>query len=183
MLIKGTKSSIIFPICKTIQKNSVCEIVEFPSDLSVEDAVYIENCLKKIDKNLNGIGVFAFEFFKTPTGILINEAAPRVHNSYHFSVEGFDFSQFDYITEILKDEDLPAVNIKHDYLAMVNILGQSNTKEYRLKLPSLPKTVGHKVHMYGKSESRKGRKMGHLTIFGNENNFQQAQIINNGYNI
>lgn len=183
MLVKGSSNSVILPLCRTIQKNEVCELVTFPSELNTEEEAFINEAVQRMDDNLEGVGVFAFEFFKTPTGILINEAAPRVHNSYHFSIEGFSISQFDYIIDIINEKEIVAPRINYQYLSMVNLLGQSIGPEYKLTHPIIPNSFDFKTHMYGKLESRLGRKLGHLTFFGNEKNFEQAIILNNGYRI
>ena len=95
--------------------------------------------------------------------ILVNEIAPRPHNSGHYSIEACDFSQFDtHILGIL-GQPLPEVPL-HAPAVMLNILGQHMEKaaQYVAEHPS-----AH-LHLYGKMEAKHNRKMGHVTVFSEE---------------
>lgn len=184
MLVKGAKNYIILPPCKTIQKDSVCELVSYPSNYCHEILVQINESMEKIANSLDGIGVFAFEFFLTKNGeIIVNEAAPRVHNSYHFSIEAFDRSQFDLVRDIVMGIDLNDVKEVYPYATMVNLLGTSNSSDYFLTFPYFNDDTQFKIHLYGKKEMRNGRKMGHVTLYGDHDNFLIAQKINEEYRL
>lgn len=104
------------------------------------------------------VGVLAFELFELPEEqkLIINELAPRVHNSAHYSLDGLEYSQFDLHIQCAQGP-LPSQNaLIRPGFAMANILG----KAQKLALPS--EVSGSKVHWYGKEESRVARKMGHI---------------------
>ena len=98
--------------------------------------------------------------FATDDAIIVNEIAPRPHNSGHYSIEACDFSQFDtHILGVL-GAPLPAVHL-HAPAVMLNVLGQHMEKAqaYVRANPS-----AH-LHLYGKREAKHNRKMGHVTLF------------------
>lgn len=119
---------------------------------------------------LQSPGLFAVELFQTANGeILINETAPRVHNSGHHTMEAAYCSQFDMVWRILLD--LPAGDTRlHHASAMVNLVGapdQSGPVVYD-GLDNLLAHPGAYVHLYGKAETRPGRKMGHFTLLATD---------------
>ena len=98
--------------------------------------------------------------FATADDIIVNEIAPRPHNSGHYSIEACDFSQFDtHILGVL-GAPLPAINL-HAPAVMLNVLGQhvEAAETYVTENPS-----AH-LHLYGKLEAKHNRKMGHVTLF------------------
>lgn len=106
---------------------------------------------------LNYIGVIGVEFFQTENGLLINEFAPRVHNSGHWTREACTTSQFEQHMRAVTGHALGSVQRHHD-CEMINLLGDEGLQiEHYLKQPAA------QVTLYGKSEARKGRKMGHIT--------------------
>lgn len=105
------------------------------------------------------VGLFAFEIFDTKGGLFINEVAPRVHNSAHYSIEGLSLNQFTAHLMAVLDFDLPKISKTHGSgFAMLNLLGGSD-RHPRIELAA--ESVS--LHWYGKQENRQGRKMGHLT--------------------
>ena len=184
MLVKGQQNSIILPICKTYQENEVCQLVSYPSDINGFGEKVIESAISKIDNDINAAGVYAFEFFETTTGeFFINEAAPRVHNSYHLSIEGFSRSQFDLLIECALGLKISDIEIRYKYLSMVNILGQNAGEDYNLSFPDIAGEFDFKIHLYGKKQAKPGRKLGHLTLFGATQNLDYAKKINKEYRI
>ena len=121
-------------------------------------------------KNLKSAGIFAVELFvDMEDNVLVNETAPRVHNSGHHTIEANFSSQFDMLWRIILGYPLgntkPIINS-----AIVNIIGEEG---YRGKavyegLKEVLKIDSVFVHIYGKKETRAGRKMGHVTILNNE---------------
>ncbi len=159
----------LFPVVETIHKNNICHTVIAPA--SVDDAIRLkaENLGRKVIELLNGVGVFAVEMFVLSSGeILINEIAPRVHNSGHFTIEGSETSQFEQHMRAISGMPLKTSEMKYPHAVMVNILGE-RSGEVDLKgmedAHSLGDTV---VHIYGKTETRPERKMGHLTVTGSD---------------
>lgn len=161
-----------YPIVETIQLNNICHFVTAPAlvSKSVEDEMNI--IAKKIGEILDYVGVFAVEFFLGDSGeVLVNEIAPRVHNSGHFTIDACKTSQFEQhiraITAIpLGKTDLisPAAmaNLLADSHAPLNIYGRD-------RLLAMDNTY---LHIYGKDSCKPERKMGHITCL--DSNLQQA---------
>ncbi len=115
---------------------------------------------------LNGKGVFAVELFITPQGeILINEIAPRPHNSGHHTIEACITSQYEQLNRILLNLPLGNTDLIKPAV-MVNIIGPKNlTGDYKLEgLDMAMQIPGFYLHLYKKNETRPGRKMGHYTV-------------------
>ena len=125
---------------------------------------------KNVVKKLNSPGLFAVEMFSDAEGnVLVNEIAPRVHNSGHHSIEGSYSSQFDMLWRIMLGYPLGnTANIMPS--ALVNLVGSeghSGTAVY-VGLDQVLAMDNVFVHIYGKKETRPGRKMGHITILSRE---------------
>ncbi len=134
--------------------SAACVLEEFVNfDLEISVAV-------RIAEQLNLSGTLCVEMFATADDIIVNEIAPRPHNSGHYSIEACDFSQFDtHILGVL-GAPLPAIKL-HAPAVMLNVLGQhvEAAEKYVTENPS-----AH-LHMYGKIEAKHNRKMGHVTLF------------------
>jgi len=117
-------------------------------------------------KALNGKGVFAVEMFLTTTGqILINEIAPRPHNSGHHTIEAAVTSQYEQLNRILLNLPLGSTEFVRPAV-MVNIIGPPEVNG-NYKISGLDKAMnipGFYLHLYKKDQSRPGRKMGHFTV-------------------
>lgn len=121
-------------------------------------------------KNLKSPGIFAVELFiDIDDNVLVNETAPRVHNSGHHTIEAAFSSQFDMLWRVILEYPLgntkPIMNS-----AMVNLVGEQNYNgpaTYQ-NIEEVLQIENVFVHIYGKKETRPGRKMGHVTILSNE---------------
>ncbi len=114
----------------------------------------------------NSAGLFAVEFFLSENDeLLVNEIAPRPHNSAHHTIEGFYTSQYEQLLRVLLDKPLGATEMIAP-CAMVNIVGGANGEgKYRLKYEKeLMQLQGVFIHLYGKASSKPNRKLGHVTI-------------------
>jgi len=121
-------------------------------------------------KKLNSPGLFAVEMFTDINGnVLVNEIAPRVHNSGHHTIEGNFSSQFDMLWRIMLDYPL-GNTAKISSTALVNLLGDAgyNGAAHYVGLNEILSMDNVFVHLYGKKETKPGRKMGHITILSNE---------------
>src|SRR5690606_15148556 len=110
-------------------------------------------------------GIYAVEMFLTPQNeIWVNETAPRAHNSGHFTIEACASSQFDQLLRTYMDWPLGDVRMQGE-AAMVNLIGEGGNGTPRMlgtaEILGLPGTF---IHLYGKSQTRTGRKMGHITV-------------------
>lgn len=119
-------------------------------------------------KNLKSAGIFAVEMFiDLNDDVWVNETAPRVHNSGHHSIEGNYSSQFDMLWRIILD--LPLGNPKKIMdTALVNLIGQEESDLENKSIKEILSIDNVFVHLYGKKESRPGRKMGHVTVLSND---------------
>lgn len=119
---------------------------------------------------LNGIGLFAVELFVTQSGeCLINEIAPRPHNSGHHTIEANYTSQYEQLMRVMLNLPLGNTDLVSPAV-MTNIVGTEGvTGEYKLAgLEELSKTKGAYLHWYNKSVTKPGRKMGHFTVLDND---------------
>lgn len=138
--------------------------------------VSIEQQAKKIALQcadaFNSAGLFAIEFFLTENDeLLVNEIAPRPHNSAHHTIEGFYISQYEQLLRVLLDKPLGSTEMIAP-CAMVNIVGAENGEgNYRLKYEKeLMQLQGVFIHLYGKKTSKPNRKLGHVTIVHSDRN-------------
>ncbi|HCH69525.1 MAG TPA: 5-(carboxyamino)imidazole ribonucleotide synthase [Colwellia sp.] len=116
----------------------------------------------KIANALNYVGVLAIEFFQVGDSLLVNEIAPRVHNSGHWTQQGADTCQFENHMRAVCQLPLGSTALVRP-TAMINILGTDNIPKSILSIPSVT------IHWYGKSK-RVGRKMGHINVSGGDRN-------------
>ncbi len=168
-----------FVVVETQQEQQVCRRVIAPADISLQTEKVIKDIACTILDNLQVVGVFAIELFLTNSGeVLVNEIAPRTHNSGHFSIDACFTSQFEQHLRVVSDLPLGNVAMKIPCAIMVNLLGyetrKSNYTDRRSKLAKIP---GAHVHWYGKSESRPGRKLGHITVLFDKLNRDEAMTI------
>ena len=154
-----------FPPSENIHSNHILDVSIVPARI---DESVIENARSlaaDIALQLDVVGLISVEMFVTKENeILVNELAPRPHNSGHYTMDGCDTSQFEQLVRVLAG--MPIVEPKlHSPTVMVNLLGEvwedtdgNPDWERALELP------GVSLHLYGKSEARKGRKMGHINV-------------------
>jgi len=112
----------------------------------------------KIAEALGHIGVLTVEFFASRDGPLVNEIAPRVHNSGHWTIEGAVTSQFEQHIRAICDLPPGPTDLVGSGAVMDNLIGDEVNR-----WPELVAEPGLHVHIYGKGEARRGRKMGHVT--------------------
>ncbi len=141
-----------------------------PADIQPKTLWKIEAISVAVVRNFNSPGLFAVELFVNEQDeVLINETAPRVHNSGHHTIEAHFSSQFDMLWRIILG--YPLGNTKAILSSvMVNIIG-SEGYSGEVKYEGLNEVLqidNAFVHLYGKAETRPGRKMGHITILSNE---------------
>jgi 5-(carboxyamino)imidazole ribonucleotide synthase len=141
-----------------------------PASISDELLKKANSIATDVVNKLNGYGLFAIEMFITKNNeILINEMAPRPHNSGHHTIEANYTSQYEQLIRILLKKPLGDTNIIQPS-AMVNIVGANNfSGNYKLQFEKeLLQMQGVYIHMYGKKESRPARKLGHITIMATD---------------
>jgi 5-(carboxyamino)imidazole ribonucleotide synthase len=152
-----------------------------PADLTATQIERAQGIAMDVMNALQSPGIFAVEMFLDTDGsILVNETAPRAHNSGHQSIEGNYASQYEMQMRVLQNLPLGDTgNIKPSL--MLNLIGEtghSGPVKYK-GLDEVLKMKGVYVHLYGKHETKPGRKMGHVTILGEDKNdlLEKAQFI------
>lgn len=157
-----------FEVVETIHKNNICHVVKSPAPVSEEIKIKAKDLAKKVLESLRGVGVFAIEMFLTESGeVLVNEIAPRVHNSGHHTIEAYSTSQFEQHIRAITGMPIAKTAPHKNFAVMVNILGERDgVAEYKIDKKDEPLKDGVNVHIYGKMETRKERKMGHITALG-----------------
>ncbi|KAI7897764.1 phosphoribosylaminoimidazole carboxylase [Cokeromyces recurvatus] len=158
-----------YPVVETIHKNSICHLVIAPAQIDGRIAKRAQTIAERAIQTFPGAGIFGVEMFVMADGhILLNEIAPRPHNSGHYTIEACETSQFENHMRAILDMPLGSTAMKVPASIMVNILGTSTDMEtcYRPCQAALLSDIGATVHLYGKKECRPGRKMGHITLVG-----------------
>ncbi|MFB2938785.1 5-(carboxyamino)imidazole ribonucleotide synthase [Aerosakkonemataceae cyanobacterium BLCC-F154] len=160
---------VTYPVVETQQEDQVCRRVLVPADIDPGVQLQVESIAHTLLESLQAIGLFGIELFLTTNGkILVNEIAPRTHNSGHFTIDASYTSQFEMHLRSVSGLPLGNPALKCDAAVMVNLLGyehsHSDYQEKRQKIAQIPN-----CHLlwYGKTESRPGRKLGHVTILLN----------------
>ena len=147
-------------------RSNQVEYIISPARISQEIKEKAENIALRVSKLFGNVGLLAVEMFLTSDGdILVNEVAPRPHNSYHFSIEGSETSQFEQLIRSILDLPVGKTNIINNSV-MVNLVGEDNTKG-PVVYKNMDQIIGIKgvnSHIYGKKETRPNRKMGHITV-------------------
>ena len=159
----------VYPCCETIQQGHICKTVIAPAP--IDKLIADEACRLALQavETIDGIGLYAFEFFLTDDGRLyLNESAPRPHNSGHYTIEACITSQFENHVRAVAGLPLGPTDMRVPVAVMENILGFRNGPAIAEVPEALWKTKEAHLHVYGKQSSRIGRKMGHLTVLGDE---------------
>ena len=151
-------NTTIFPIGKNIHENHILKHTFSPTNLSKNQINQLIDYSEKIVTELDHIGVLAVEFFITKDQILVNEIAPRVHNSGHLTINAFNISQFENHVRAVCDLGLKKVE-KISNAEMFNVLGK-DIETYRSKTFNKDEFF----YDYGKKSIKDKRKMGHLTV-------------------
>ncbi|OAL38543.1 phosphoribosylaminoimidazole carboxylase, ATPase subunit [Fonsecaea nubica] len=165
--------TLAYPTVETVHEDSICKLVYVPPrDVSQEVARAAQDLARRAVSTFRGTGVFGVELFLLPDdSLLVNEIAPRPHNSGHYTIEACHMSQFEaQIRAILPDlaSKIPAgaTDLTVNAAIMLNILGGPQPDSHTLVAKAALDVPGAKIHLYGKGEGRPGRKMGHITITG-----------------
>lgn len=161
-----------YPVVEMLfdERTNICDIVMAPAKISKEiEEKSIEVSIKAIEA-LEGVGIFAVELFLTKQGqVLVNEIAPRPHNSGHYTVEACATSQFEQIIRAVTNLPLGSTKLISPAV-MINLLGEEGYEgepfidgiHEALEIPELS------FHFYGKTFTKPFRKMGHVTVLDDD---------------
>ncbi|MCS3696682.1 5-(carboxyamino)imidazole ribonucleotide synthase [Salinibacter ruber] len=161
-------NQVVYPVAYTEQRDHRCHAVEVPADIDDAIADKARHIAQKSVDAVEGVGLIAVELFEMPDGrVLVNELAPRPHNTGHYSIEGAATSQFENHVRAVLDWPLGDPSLRTPVAVMVNVLGRrEGTPPQTTGLPRALDTEGVTPHIYGKPDVRPGRKMGHVTALG-----------------
>ena len=147
-----------FDVTENEHRDHILKISRVPADLPEQTAREARQIAETIAQKFAYVGVLAVEMFELRDGgLLVNEIAPRVHNSGHWTLDGASVSQFEQHIRAVAGWPL-AKPLRHGRVEMINLIG-NEIEDYRTWL-TVPGAV---VHLYGKAATRPGRKMGHVT--------------------
>ena len=149
----------VYPLTENHHTNGILSVsVAAPANAKLQEQATM--VFKALSDKLNYVGVLAIEFFQVGNQLLVNEIAPRVHNSGHWTQQGADTCQFENHLRAICDLPLGSTALVRP-TAMVNIIGEDSVPNDVLAIPSAT------IHWYNKSK-RAGRKMGHINVSGED---------------
>jgi 5-(carboxyamino)imidazole ribonucleotide synthase len=166
VLARGANGDVVsYPPFRNLHRDGILAVTQWPAPgIDAGTAQRADSAARAIASALEYVGVLCIEFFVLRDGSLCaNEMAPRPHNSGHCTIDGANLSQFEYQVRTLAGLPLPPPRV-HSSAVMLNLLGDlwrdgaAPPWERVLALP------GVHLHLYGKTQPRAGRKMGHLTV-------------------
>jgi len=168
MVARGSDGMIhSYPVVETIHKDNILHFTLTPAPIESSIQENARNLARSVMKHLGGYGVFGIEMFLTKDNkILINEIAPRVHNSGHYTIDACHTSQFKQHLLAITGQPLQTPAMKVKAAVMVNILGDRIGRANPVGLSKVKKLPGITVHIYGKLQTKPQRKMGHITVVG-----------------
>ena len=168
MVARSVDGSVtLYPVVQTIHERNICVEVLAPAPISAAERQAAEKVALEVAQLLEGAGTFGIELFLTSDGtVLVNEIAPRVHNSGHYTMEANRTSQFEQHIRAITGLPLGDTSLVVPAAVMVNILGERDGPTEVGGLDSVLGTPQTTVHLYGKSPTKIDRKMGHITTTG-----------------
>jgi 5-(carboxyamino)imidazole ribonucleotide synthase len=153
----------VFPVSENIHTNHILDFSIVPARVAPPVLAAAEKLARLIAERIGLVGVMGVEFFVTKSGeVLVNELAPRTHNSGHYTLDACMTSQFEQQVRAICGLPLGAVTLLSP-VVMVNILGDT-WKNGEPSWDALLAQPNVRLHLYGKAEARPGRKMGHFTV-------------------
>jgi 5-(carboxyamino)imidazole ribonucleotide synthase len=176
--VRGTDGTATFPVTETIHREEIMRETVVPARTEPTVRERARETAAAVLELLDGRGVFGIELFETPAGeILVNEVAPRPHNSGHWTIEGATASQFEQHVRATLGWPLAPARARGP-TATANVLGDvDRPRPARLDGVETPLAAGARLHWYGKREARPLRKMGHLTVTGDGDGDDPAAVL------
>ena len=172
IVARGRDGQVVsLPVQRNLHRDGILAVTEvYEGNLPPALAQQAQTATESIANELNYVGVLCVEYFVLQDGrLIVNEMAPRPHNSGHYTVDACDASQFDLQVRTLAGLPLPPPR-QHSAAIMLNLLGDlwfdAAGAPRPLPWADVLALPGAHLHLYGKTEARPGRKMGHLTFTG-----------------
>ncbi len=163
VVVRSEDSYTLLPIGRNVHKRGVLDLCIVPAEISEELRAKIERETLAFMEGCGYYGILTIEYFIKGDKVIFNEMAPRPHNSGHYTIEGCSASQFSELVNFLVGEPLEGAQLSADNVIMKNILGEDFVVAQQIAAEDHPNCY---VHLYGKSECKSGRKMGHITFVG-----------------
>ncbi len=168
MVARGLNGEIsVYPVVETVHRENICHTVTAPAPIPDSIQETAREIAGRAISTLDGAGIFGVEMFLLPDGeVLVNEIAPRPHNSGHYTIEACATDQFEQHVRAILGLPLGDPSLKVGAAAMVNVLGAADDDwEATLYPLDVALTIpGASIHWYEKSAVRSRRKMGHITV-------------------
>lgn len=160
--VRGIDGSLeYYPLVENSHHEGILRQTLAPAqNISVSLQNKAEEYMSSLLKEIKHVGVLTIELFESDDGLLVNEIAPRVHNSGHWTIEGAQTSQFENHIRAITESPLGQTTMTSKFSAMINIIGVHGPIQKVLK------TKNAHLHLYNKAE-RTGRKLGHITLTSN----------------
>ena len=196
MVVRTVSGEVVsYPAVETVHKDNICHLVFAP--LRSRDPTLSHRARDVAEaavKTFTGAGVFGVEMFLMENGqtsplsslpeftvilgdLYINEIAPRPHNSGHYTIEACETSQYENHLRAILSLPLGSSTLKVPSTAMLNLIGYSTSMDEIDTVTNFALTIpGASIHLYGKSEYRKGRKMGHITLVADSDAQLRARL-------
>ncbi len=156
----------VYPVVETVQQDAMCREILAPAEITPALEEEARALALDLVERIEAVGIVAVELFLTADGLLVNELALRPHNSGHYTIEGCVTSQFEQHLRAILGWPLGAADLVTPSVTCVNVVG-AESGDPRERLPSALAVPGAHVHLYGKA-SRPGRKLGHVTVVGEQ---------------
>jgi 5-(carboxyamino)imidazole ribonucleotide synthase len=152
-------AAVAFDPVENRHRDGILHVTVAPAQFSPESSADAVAIALRVAEALELVGLLAVEMFACPDGsLLVNEIAPRPHNSGHWTIDACPASQFELHIRAIAGLPLPEA-VRHSDAVMKNLVGPEEVAEW----PGILATPGLVPHLYGKTEARPGRKMGHVT--------------------
>jgi len=168
MITRGLDGQIAtYPVVETVQRDHICHVVKAPAAIPPGLAQRATETAARAVAAVGGVGTFGVEMFlHTDGSIAINELAPRVHNSGHYTIEACECSQFENHVRAVLGWPLGSTAMRAPAAVMINLLGAGPGPGQPTGLQEALAVPAAAIHLYGKTQSARGRKMGHVTALG-----------------
>jgi len=166
------QNSVIYPVVDTFQQEHVCHKVIAPSSISISLIQKAKEIALRATEAIQGVGSMGIELFLTKSqDIIINEIAPRVHNTGHYTIEGCFCSQFENHIRAILGWPLGDSSLLMPFAVLFYLFGNRSAEGTVYGMQEALSVPGVNIHLYGKQWCSVGRKMGHITALGRDKEF------------
>ncbi|MDH0865450.1 5-(carboxyamino)imidazole ribonucleotide synthase [Mitsuaria sp. GD03876] len=172
LVVRGADGEVVtFPVQQNLHRDGILAVTEVPApDVDAALQAQARQSAAAIAAGLGYVGVLCVEFFVLKDGrLVVNEMAPRPHNSGHYTMNACDLSQFEMQVRAMAGLPLREPRL-HSPVVMLNLLGDlwfdADGRERAPDWAGVLALPGAELHLYGKAQARQGRKMGHLNVIG-----------------